>query len=101
MRFSNLKIGEHFFFEGLEYTKTSPVLACDTNGNSRFIPRSAVTQAHPAQSPQPPRNEETKLDKLYQVVTHLIRQEVRDSDLEIKLRQAVEKAWRNIKDNSD
>jgi len=101
MRFLDLKIGDHFFFEGLEYTKTSPVLATGSNGQSRFIPQSAVLQTHPVQRPPTSRMEASELDRLYQAVTGIIRQEVRDVDLEMRLHQAIEKVWRNLKEVKD
>lgn len=101
MRFSDLKTGDHFFFEGIAYTKTSPVLASDASGKSRIIPRSAELQAHPSQSPQPTPAAASELDQLYQAITTIIRQEVQDSDLEVRLRHAIEKAWRNIRDVAD
>lgn len=101
MRFSDLKIGDHFFFEGLEYTKKSPVLACDTGGKSRIVPRSAEIQTGFAQTHQPTGTEVSELNQLYHAITTIIRQEVQDSDLEVRLRHAMEKAWRNIKEAAD
>lgn len=100
MRFSDLKPGDHFFLEGREYTKTSPVLAKDTDGKSRLIPRSAVLQVHPQHHPPTTRPQTSELDRLYHAVISLIRQEVRDSDLEIRLCQAIETTWQGIKDGS-
>jgi hypothetical protein len=101
MRFSDLKIGDHFFFEGHEYTKTSPVLACDVEGKSRIIPRSAELQSHSTQGPLTTDVEDSELDRLYHAVTTIIRQEVHDSDLEVRLRHAIEKAWKGIKQVTD
>ena len=97
MRFSDLKPGDHFSYEGVEYTKTSPILAKDANGQSRLIPRSAVLQTQTVQGPPSPRKEASDLDRLYQAVTAIIRQEVHDVVLDMRLRQAVEKAWKTIK----
>jgi hypothetical protein len=101
MRFSDLKIGDHFIFEGREYTKSSPVLAADDKGNSRFIPRSAVLQTYSDQHPHAEPIEATQLDKLYHAVLAIIRQDVRDGDLEVKLRHAIEKVWHSIRNSTD
>lgn len=99
MRFIDLKIGEHFYFEGMEYTKSSPVLATDKGGSSRFIPRSAVLQTHSQPSQPTSRQQVSQLDQFYQTVTHIIRQEVHDSDLDVRLRQAIESAWQQAKNH--
>lgn len=101
MRFSELKIGDHFFFEGLEYTKTSPMLANDPNGKSRIIPRSADLHSDSTQTAQTTRTEDSELDRLYHAITAIIRQEVHDSDLEVRLRHTIEKVWRSIKSDAD
>lgn len=101
MRFSDLNVGDRFFYEGLEYTKSSPVLASDANGHSRFIPRSAVLQTHPAQTPPIPRVKENELDRFYQATLAIVRQQVQDVDLATRLRQAIEKSWREIKQAQD
>lgn len=101
MRFSELNIGDHFFFEGLEYTKTSPMLASDPDGKSRIIPRSAVLQSDSTQTAQAAQTEDSELDRFYHAITTIIRQEVHDSDLEVRLRHTVEKVWRNIKSDTN
>lgn len=101
MRFSDLKIGDHFLFEGLEYTKTSPVLACDSYGKTKIIPRSAELLSYSTQTSHPITTKNNELDCLYHAITDIIRQEVHDIDLEVKLRHAIEKAWKNIKGVAD
>lgn len=97
MRFTDLKIGDHFLLEGVEYTKTSPILASDSKGKSRIIPRSAELQTDSSFPSTPTHGQTSELDQLYHAVTAIIRQQVQDSDLEIALRYAIEKAWKSIK----
>jgi hypothetical protein len=60
IKFIQLEIGQRFLFEGHAYTKSTPLMArSETNGQERFVPRSAVVEteertAPPSAAPTPP-----------------------------------------------
>lgn len=60
MKFNDLAIGDRFLFEGMTYTKTSPILAMSQEGKPRMIRKSAMLSPVDGQvttSPEVPENE--------------------------------------------
>lgn len=62
MKFNDLAIGDRFMFEGMEYTKTSPILAMSQEGKPRMIRKSAMLMpaegqvSPPVSADDPPTN---------------------------------------------
>lgn len=54
MKFNDLAIGDRFLFEGMEYTKTSPILAMSQEGKPRMIRKSAMLAPIDGQVATPP-----------------------------------------------
>lgn len=52
MKFHDIAIGTRFEFEGVEYTKTSPMLATSQSGKQRLIRRSAHLKPVGTDGPQ-------------------------------------------------